>query len=261
MSALLSRLICFFALSYAFTWFGSLGNWIWPSDAWPVPMNPIGPFLAAFVVVLSFGGWPAVREWLGRILVFRAPPAVYAISFFGPLAIIFLSVWLAWFAGAKTQPPPLYSAGQLLMFIPVVLIEGPAPEEVSFRGYGLHHLQEFVSPLAASVLVGLGVIVWHLPLIISGELPLAILAALCGVAVVYGWLYQIGGSVWPLVVLHFVQNYVGGGLASPMMVDQQGQILFLAVLGGFYLLWAVALVAVHGVELGRVKNPTVRSMA
>ena len=40
-----------FLVSYAFTRFGLLGNWLLPSDAWPVPMMPLGPLLAALAVL------------------------------------------------------------------------------------------------------------------------------------------------------------------------------------------------------------------
>ena len=34
--------ITFFLLAYYLWWFGLPGNHLWPSDDWPVPMNPLG---------------------------------------------------------------------------------------------------------------------------------------------------------------------------------------------------------------------------
>ena len=96
-----------------------------------------------------------------------------------------------------------------------MLIAGPAPEELSFRGYGQHELQQEMSPLNAAIWIGIGVLIWHVPLFLFGEVPWPFIVTLVAVSVVYAWLYQLGGSVWPLVTLHFVVNYFGGDWFGP----------------------------------------------
>ena len=250
----IAQICWFFILACAFTWVGNLGNWLWPSDLWLTPMNPLGPIIAAPIAIWWAQGRAGVWAWLRRIVRFRAPVRVYAWAFCGPLVIILASFWLTVAAGARTAPMPAIDAGQWLLVLPIVLIAGPLPEELSFRGYGLETLQDSMSPLAASLWIGAGVMIWHLPLLMTGDLPLTVLLPLAGVAVVYGWLYQTGRSVWPLVLLHGQLNFVSGAFTSVMLPEPSAQAAYLAFLGLFYILWAAALVAIFGPSLGRGRH-------
>jgi membrane protease YdiL (CAAX protease family) len=44
------------------------------------------------------------------------------------------------------------------------LVVGPLPEELAWRGYGLDRLQERLSPVASSLVVGAVWTIWHIPL-------------------------------------------------------------------------------------------------
>ena len=251
------HVLAFFALSCALTWCGNLGNLIWPSGFWPVPMNPLGPLVAAPIVIGLTGGRAGLAAWWARITRFRAPVGIYAAAFLIPLAIIAASFALTVAFGARLAPLPSYGFAEILVTsAAVVLVFGPMPEEVSFRGYGLDALQGTMSPLAASLWIGAGVAVWHLPLFLTGDLPLTVLLPLAGVAVVYGWLYRSGGSVWPLVILHGQLNVVSALVTGPMMPDAADQAVYLAILGVFYLTWAALIVAFAGPSLaGRRADP------
>ncbi len=72
---------------------------------------------------------------------------------------------------------------------------------------------------------------------------------LIAVSVVYAWLYNIGGSIWPLVVLHFVQNYFGGGYFGRMF-SEQDSVPWIAILTLLYIVWAGFLVWRFGAALG-----------
>ena len=52
----------------------------------------------------------------------------------------------------------------LIPFALFTLVVGPLPEELAWRGYGLDRLQERLSPLASSLLLGAVWTIWHLPL-------------------------------------------------------------------------------------------------
>src|SRR5690606_26670330 len=83
MSALVSRMAVFFGLAYAFTWMGWLGNAIWPSDYWLLPMNPFGPLMAAPIAILIMDGVEGLKAWGKRLINFRAPLWVYAAALLG----------------------------------------------------------------------------------------------------------------------------------------------------------------------------------
>jgi CAAX protease family protein len=244
------RIVAFFLLAYALTWFGHVGNALLPSPAWPLPMFPFGPLIAAPVVIGWTEGRAGLAAWLRRIARVRAPARVYAAAFLVPLAIVLASVGLAVALGTPAGPLPGYGLAQLLAFVPLVALDGPAPEEASFRGYGQHELQTVVSPLAAGLWIGLGVLVWHAPVLIGGYIPWTIAVALPAVSVVYAWLYRAGGSVWPLVVLHFVINYFGAGLFGAVFAPEDAEI-WTGLLAGFFVLWALLLAWHLGPSLRR----------
>ena len=250
MNPLYRRLLLFFVLSCALSWIGNLGNLLWPSDFWMTPINPLGPIIAAPIVIAGTEGWTGLKIWLRRIAFFRAPLAVYAWAFIVPGAIIAASFGLTVLSGAQLAPLPHYGLAEILAAAPFILIAGPAPEEPAFRGYGLHNLQQNLSPLAASLWIGFGVMVWHVPLMVTGELSVAVLLPLTGVAVVYGWLYQMGRSVWPLVLLHFQLNFISAGYTGPMMPQPGDQTVYLLFLGLFYIAWALIIVYAYGPALG-----------
>ena len=249
------RVLAFFALSCAVTWGGNLGNQFWPSEFWMVPMNPLGPLIAAPIVIGWTEGRAGLRDWLARLRRLRAPAGVYATAFFIPLGIIVASFGLTVALGAAVAPLPRIGIGEVLLTVAVVPFFGPVPEEMSFRGYGLDRLQRAISPLAASLWIGLGVIVWHIPLLLTGDLPLTVLLPLAGVAVVYGRLYRSGGSVWPLVVLHGQLNVCSALVTGPMMPERADQAIYLAILGVFYICWAALIVLRTGPDLAGRTNP------
>lgn len=250
MNIIQRRILYFFVLACALSWFGHLGNWIFPSGYWPLPMNPLGPLIAAPIVIWATEGRAGVSAWLRRSGNFRAPFWIYAVAFFIPIAIILLSIWLASMTGVVVQALPPRGIIEFLVLIPIILLFGPAPEELSFRGYGQHELQTAMTPLTAALLIGFGVLIWHIPLFLLGEVPYPFVITLVAVSVVYAWLYQTGGSVWPLVTLHFAVNYFGGNYLGTMMAGQAGQVIYAWFFAAFYILWVAFILWRHGLELG-----------
>lgn len=249
MTRIVSRVVVFFLLAYVLSWFGLLGNRLWPSPAWPLPINPLGPLVAAPLTLWLFDGSTAVRDWWRRMLRFRAPLRIYAAAFFIPLALILLAIGLALALGTPSQPLPDIAPGELLILAPLLILFGPLPEEPGFRGMGLHLLMQEMPVLAAAIWIGLGVVIWHLPLFLLGDIPWVVILALFGVSVVYAWLYVAGGSIWPLVLLHWVQNFFGGEWLGTMFTPEHSAV-WLTILGVFYLLWASWLVWRYGPSLG-----------
>lgn len=242
------RVVSFFLVTYALSWFGHLGNWLLPSPAWPLPMNPLGPLLAAPLVIWAFDGGAAVRIWWRRILRFRAPGWIWATAFLLPLAIIVTSVLLAIAIGTPHGDLPDYSLSDWLLGIPIVALFGPAPEEPGFRGYGQVALQGHMTALTAALWIGLGVAVWHLPLFLLGEIPWMIALTLIAVSVVYAWLWVNGGSIWPLVLLHWVVNYFGGQYFGRLFAPADSQV-WIGFMTLFYFAWAAAILWFCGPSL------------
>lgn len=251
MTSLHRRILFFFVLSCALSWFGHLGNWLLPSGYWPLPMNPFGPLIAALVVIWASEGRAGVAAWLQRMAKFRAPLWAYAVALIVPVAVIGASLFLAAKSGAVLQPLPPREAIEFLILVPIMLLAGPAPEELSFRGHGQFQLQQAMSPLAAALWIGVGVVVWHLPLFWLGHVPYPFIITLVAVSVVYAWLYRASGSIWPAVALHWSVNYFGGEYLGTMLTSPAGQTIYAWYFMAFYVLWALAIIWRCGPRLRR----------
>jgi uncharacterized protein len=108
----------------------------------------------------------------------------------------------------------------LLVMIGFVLIIGPLPEEVGWRGYLLDRLQLRLNALAASLIIAVAWWAWHLPLFVLpgyfqafGGPPasaLAILPALVPTAILLTWIYNnTNRSVLAVILAHLVDNLTG----------------------------------------------------
>lgn len=253
MSTVQRRIVIFFLVTYAISWLGWLGNWLLPSDNWPL-QNPFGPVLGALIVIGFTEGSAGLRAWWQRILRFRAPIWTYLVACVVPLGVILASIWLATMSGAAREPLAEREFLEFIVLIPIMLLLGPLPEEISFRGYGQHELQAEISPLNAAVWIGIGVLIWHAPLFLGGNVPWPFIVTIVAVSIVYAWLYQVSGSVWPLVLLHFVVNYFGGEWLGAMIADD-GQVTYSLYYMAFYVIWAALIVWRYGPELGRARQP------
>ncbi len=254
MTAVQRRIIIFFLVSYPLTWWGFALAWLVPSQAWAATNFALGPLIAAPIVLWFSEGREGLLRWVRRFMRFRAPVWVYTAAFFVPLGIGALSTVLAIATGTPPGPVPTYGLGDLVFAAAIVFIMGPFPEEVSFRGFGQHELQTEVSPLAASLWIGFGVVIWHLPLLLSGEISWLITVTIIAVSVVYAWLYCCGGSVWPLVIVHFTHNYfVAGFLQEIFAVGDR--MPFLVILTAFYVVWVALIIWQLGSSLGLRHQP------
>jgi membrane protease YdiL (CAAX protease family) len=159
------------------------------------------------------GGW-----WLVILLLF---PAI-------KLAAGGLAVW----TGETEVPFRLQEAAnlvvqpiELLAYLGFVLLLGPLPEEIGWRGYLLDRLQLRFSALGASVLVGLAWFAWHGPLFFmtgyyaragGAPDPLQFGVAILFGAVLYTWVYNhTGRSVLGAILFHFIGNVSGELLDAP----------------------------------------------
>ena len=79
------------------------------------------------------------------------------------------------------------------------------PEEASFRGWAQPKLQATRTPLAATVLMAIGVTIWHIPLFVMRMFGSSPIEALATVAVTfwYAWLFNhASGSALLTLIAH-----------------------------------------------------------
>jgi uncharacterized protein len=228
------RLLVFFALAFAWSWF------CWLMSSVVKPQLPylagvfflaggFGPSIAAIAVVKSAGGRNGLRAWLVRCLQWRFDWRWLALAFFLPLAVMVLAAAVHVTLGGTIAPSP--AIGHVLLaaanFVLVLLLGGPLCEEFGWRGYALPALQERYSWRVASLILGVVWGLWHLPLFYiantaQSHIPFALfMANTIALSVLFAWLFNhTGGSVLPALVLHTAVN--AWAWVIPVMVMPDG---------------------------------------
>ena len=127
-------------------------------------------------------------------------------------------------AGLIAQP------GNLLLFAAFILLLGPLPEEIGWRGYLLDRLQLRMTPLGASIVIGLLWFAWHIPLFFmpgyferagGAPEPFQMSVGILLGSILYTWLYNnTGRSVLAAILFHFAGNFSGEMLDATDSVYQ-----------------------------------------
>jgi membrane protease YdiL (CAAX protease family) len=119
-------------------------------------------------------------------------------------------------------------------------------EETGWRGFALPHLQRGNSALAASVILWVMWVIWHIPSFFYletymklglGMLPMFALGVLAG-AIALTWLYNTtNGSILMVALWHGIFDFLSAAKAS------EGAIA--AIMSTVFVIWAVAIIVVY----------------
>jgi membrane protease YdiL (CAAX protease family) len=211
-------LIAFFPLAYALSWW----PWIlYAFDLLPQPIAGFGPFLAAVLVLAITSGKTGIVRLLRRMVQWRVGMGWYAVALLLPLAITLAAAAFNVLLGAQAPSADevggwtgLFSTFAILLLVPGL---GGAWEEPGWRGYALPRLQARRSALIASLILWVGVAVWHLPLMIVGEVHWSDIVFILGFVIVFNWVFNnTNGSVLILMLMHAMNNTISGSFMSPM---------------------------------------------
>lgn len=160
-------------------------------------IGALGPLTSAAVLTRLAGG--SVGAWARGILRWRVPARYHAYALGIPIALLaVVNVALA-VLGRQLDLSllPGRLGGYVGTFVFVAILGGGL-EEPGWRGFALPRLEERLSPLAATSLLGLVWGVWHIP---AYGTPLAIVVPFV-LAFFYTWLYHRSGSVLLCILLH-----------------------------------------------------------
>ena len=202
-------IITFFVLAYVIAWgfvpFGSFGA--------------LAPLVAALIVIPICQGLSGLKELGLRMIRWRVRWYWYVVAIGLPLAVVLVTVGLNVALGASV--PSLAGIGSVstvLMMFAIRLInpgDGALGEEPGWRGFALPGLQSTLSPLVSTLILGVAVTVWHVPILFLEEgllQPSIIVGFLLGsfaVTFFYTWLFNhTGGSVLMTVVAHASQGTI-----------------------------------------------------
>jgi membrane protease YdiL (CAAX protease family) len=222
---------------------------------------PLGPLLAALVVA-SCQGRESLGAWGRRLRRWGAPPRWYAVAVLVPIVVHVVNVFLNHLLGA-----PLPTLAQLshwpdvpVAFVVMLVMVGIG-EEAGWTAFAAPLLLRRSSLFTAwAVLSGVRIL-WHLPLMVTGEMPW--LMGIVGNAAFQMLLLLLftadGGSWAPAAVWHATLNAFGGAFFFTMVAGTDRDRLGL-LLSGAYAVLAVAALVARGrrgdeVGLGALSDP------
>jgi membrane protease YdiL (CAAX protease family) len=211
-------ILIFFCLAYAFSW-ASWGLVIaFPETgiaALGYYAGGFGPFIAALIAVALFGRSP--WAWFKSLWRWRAGPRFWLFALLFPVSMAVGASVIFGLSGGETVWGDVTARLALwpTAFATATLVGG-GNEELGWRGFALPELQTNLSPMGATLILGVFWALWHVPLIgatgggwnafaltWAEMIPVAItLVSITAHAFWYTWLYNRTGSVLLCVLLH-----------------------------------------------------------
>ena len=162
--------IAVFVASVPFWLVGTISDWeLMPGVPFAAAMA-VAPGLVAFVFAAQALGIAGALRWLSSAIQFDASSGRVwiPVSILVLPAIMFVTYVIMLFAG-RNMPEPEINAGQLLTLLLIFFAPGLL-EEVGWSGYAVGSLQQRMSALAASLIIGVVWSAWHfVPLLQVGR--------------------------------------------------------------------------------------------
>ncbi len=169
--------------------------------------------IAGVVVIAATAGTGGLRALGRRLVAWRFGVGWYLLALL-PVGLYGLATALAGAAPAVTFDRALIALVSLEAGLLISLfLRGAMGEELGLRGFALPWLQERMSPFKASLVIGLGWGLWHLPVLMTRE-PFAIglfLVLAIGLSFLFTLMFNgTGGSLIPGLLFHATQNWDEG---------------------------------------------------
>ena len=211
------EVLTFFGITCAFTW----SFFVAATSVTPGPRTALiligafAPSLVAVALTARRGGRAGVQALLGRLLMWRVKVRWYVFAL-GYMAAVKLTVAVVYRASHGHWPHfGEHSVGTIVMLIVIIgVIGGPLGEEIGWRGYVLPRLTQRLGLAPASLVLGLGWSLWHLPLFVLsvggdqfGQSFPTYLVQVTALSVAIAWLMaRTGGSLLLVVLFHSAIN-------------------------------------------------------
>jgi uncharacterized protein len=265
--------LAFFLLAFGFSW----ACWTVPALGYRDGAGAVlfiagvfGPFVAAATVTRLTGD--SVRSWFKGLFVWRVPMRWYAFALGVPIAFAVLVTGEFALAGEELDWSILDE--RLIAYLPSLLfvaLAGGGNEEPGWRGFALPRLQQRLTPVRATLLLGALWAPWHLPILFASEdsahglgtwgvlvLVALTMASIIGYAFAYTFLLNKTGSVLLCIAMHASFNVANGlaGLRTEDALQQNDYLLMLALSAATVWALVAALIRVTRGGLGK-RSPAV----
>jgi uncharacterized protein len=246
-------LLLFFVLAFGLSW----GNAVLTAASPSFPfLFPSGPLLAALIVASATSGRAGLKELASRCLRWRVGLRWYAAASLVPVAIALAAAGLTVLLGAAM--PPVDQIGpwhRPFLLLPEALFDAPLGEESGWRGFALPLFPAGASALASSLVLGVLIAGWHLPIALSAPTLVPYLVGTVASAVLANWVYyNARGSAFLVILYHTVQNAFGGWYLFRLFTgDDLVRLWWLW--SGLYCAAAVGVIILTGPTLSRRPAP------
>jgi membrane protease YdiL (CAAX protease family) len=167
-------LVSFYLMAFGWTWLVDLlilSLWRQPSGAGGdalrliIPAVVGAPTFPALIMTALTQGRAGMGQLLRRCVRWRVGLQWYLFVLVGFPALILLGLLVP--PGGITglrEPVPALVESYVPVFIIILLVGGPLPEEPAWRGFALPRLEQCLGPLRGTLLLGLLWGLWHFPL-------------------------------------------------------------------------------------------------
>lgn len=223
-------------------------------DGWKqllVIIGTFGPLFSALAMAGNASGRRGVLGLLQQAVRWRVNIRWYAAALLIPALVRFAVLGLHILKGGTF--PGLTDFDRWLAvpstFALVLLLGGPLGEEFGWRGFSQPRLQNRLSILASSLIIGAGSALWHLPLFLipatpQSHIPLAIfIVRTVALSVISGWIWNRGGRSLLLILLfHASLNTWPNTL---FILEAQGTLGPYVSTTILYCAWAILLVLLN----------------
>jgi len=237
--------VVFVVLAYLLSW------WLVPLNA---GMLPVGPLLAAWLVVGVSEGKSGVKVWWSKVMRRGSDWRWYAVAAAIPFLITFMAAGLNILLGAQIVAPIDWSIP--FKILPMMLVFSGMWEEPGWTGYALPHLYKRFGSSATGTLTATLIMAvirtgWHLPLMISGKIYWSDIVLVIAAQFVFTWLFnRTGGVVLAVMLFHLLNNIISGVFVGSWFTGADWvQLSWL--LAGLWGLLALGLLFFVGLHLGR----------
>lgn len=211
-------LAVFIGLTYLLSWWPSL-LYMWGMS--PIGVAAFGPFLAALIVLGMTEGRAGVKTLLRRMVHWRVGWQWWLVALVLPILMSGIASYLTVLLGAPAPNaaqlgawPAIFATFVLRLLVPGL---GGAWEEPGWRGYAVHRLEIGRSRLWAMLPLWIIIVVWHIPLFLTGDAEWVDIFNMVAGVIIYNWLYHRSGhSVLLVMVIHAMNNAASGEFFSPM---------------------------------------------
>jgi uncharacterized protein len=249
-------LISFFVMAYAISWtYVIVFLVVWPLPDSIVTDSPelLGPVVAGFVMTAVMSGGAGVRQLLRRFVMWRVRAVWYLYALVAIPALYLIAVALVPGALGSFKAPSLtVSLLYPVLFVVVLVLDGPLLEEPGWRGFALPLLQRRWGPLLGALILGIMWAGWHAPQYftktfaaanggLSATGVIVFLLAVVSFSVLITWAFNnTGGSLLIAILIHTAINFTQALTSDLFPAASYNEVVPVAVFGAAAVLVVVA---------------------